>query len=81
LKAKEAGGRLQKIQSERNCVPVARKKRMGRMNDPMKLRALQPGALDGDLSVVLSWNHQTVDPIDGTIAGDDKGGAIDGAEN
>jgi hypothetical protein len=51
------------------------------MNDPMKLRALQPGALDGDLSVVLSWNHQTVDPIDGTIAGDDKGGAIDGAEN
>jgi hypothetical protein len=38
------------------------------------------GAGDRDFAVILSGNHQAVDPVDGSIAGDDSDFEIDGAE-
>jgi hypothetical protein len=60
---------------ELNCLTdglaVLHDKRMRRVNHDMVAHARQFGPFNGNLSIIATGNQQAVDPVDGTIAGND----------
>jgi len=59
---------------------IAHHQGMGHGQDQMFLHAFDPRSFHGDLAVVGTGDHQAVDPVDGTVSGNDAEFEVDGAE-
>ena len=69
----------QKLDGLADDFAVAHDKWMRRVNDPEIAHAREPGAFHGYLPVIRSGNKkQAVNPIDGTVAGDNTDGIMAG---